>query len=127
MPYKWRQGQRDSQVGHVVLLKDKTAAGNTYKLARVVEVFRDERDERDGKVRKLSVAYKNINKNVFRTSTRPIHKIVLVPAEDANLPPLPANINPPPDQTRLTGFASPIWSSRGPVGHRHGFAGPCWT
>jgi hypothetical protein len=31
--YTWRQGQRDSQVGDVVLLKDETAAGNTYKLA----------------------------------------------------------------------------------------------
>jgi hypothetical protein len=82
-------------VGDVVLLKNETAAGNTYKLERVVEVFRD---ERDGKVRKVSVAYKNVNKEVFRTSTSHIHKIMLVvPAEDANLPPLPASINPPPD------------------------------
>jgi Family of unknown function (DUF5641) len=94
--YKWRQEYRDSQVGDVVLLKDETAAGNTYKLARVVEVFRD---EKDGKVRKVSVAYKNVTEKVFRVSTRPIHKIVLVvPAEDANLPALPDSAVLQPDQ-----------------------------
>jgi Family of unknown function (DUF5641) len=94
--YKWRQSQRNSQVGDVVLLKDETAAGNTYKLARVVEVFRD---EKNGKVRKVSVAYKNVTERVFRVSTRPIHKIVLVvPAEDANLPALPDPTDLQPDQ-----------------------------
>jgi hypothetical protein len=93
--YKWRQDQRDSQVGDVVLLKDETAAGDTYKLARVVEVFRNMQDAR---VREVTVAYKNFNEKSFRTSTRPIHKIVLVvPAEDANLPPLPAPGDPPDD------------------------------
>jgi hypothetical protein len=93
--YKWRQGQRDSQVGDVVLLKDETAAGNTYKLARVVEVFRN---LQDGRVRQVTVAYKNFNEKGFRTSTRPIHKIVLiVPTEDANLPPLPAPGDPSVD------------------------------
>jgi Family of unknown function (DUF5641) len=94
--YKWRQSHRDSQVGDVVLLKDETAAGNTYKLARVIEVFRD---EKDGRVRKVSVAYKNVTEKVFRVSTRPIHKIVLVvPAKDANLPALPDPAGLQPDQ-----------------------------
>jgi Family of unknown function (DUF5641) len=89
--YRWRQNQRDSQVGDVVLLKDETVAACTYKLARVIEVIPD---ERDGKIRKVIVAYKNFNERVFRQSTRPVHKIVLiVPAEDAELPPLP----PPAD------------------------------
>jgi hypothetical protein len=93
--YKWRQDQRDSQVGDVVLLKDETAAGDTYKLARVVEVFRNTQDAR---VREVTVAYKNFNEKSFRTSTRPIHKIVLVvPAEDANLPPLPPPGDPSDD------------------------------
>jgi hypothetical protein len=93
--YKWRQDQRDSQVGDIVLLKDETAAGDTYKLARVVEVFRNTQDAR---VCEVTVAYKNFNEKSFRTSTRPIHKIVLVvPAEDANLPPLPAPGDPPDD------------------------------
>jgi hypothetical protein len=43
----------------------------------------------------VTVAYKNFNEKIFRTSTRPIHKIVLVVlAEDANLPPLPAPATP---------------------------------
>jgi hypothetical protein len=93
--YKWRQTQRDSQVGDVVLLKDETAAGDTYKLARVVEVFRN---MQGGRVREVTVAYKNFNEKSFRTSTRPIHKIVLiVPVEDVNLPPLPASGDPPDD------------------------------
>jgi hypothetical protein len=97
--YKWRQGQRDSQVGDVVLLKDETAAGNTSKLARVVEVFWN---LQDGRVRQVTVAYKNFKEKGFRTSTRPIHKIVLiVPAEDANLPPLPAPGDPPVDLPAL--------------------------
>jgi hypothetical protein len=43
------------------------------------------------------VAYKNFNEKTFRTSTRPIHKVVLVvPAEDADLPPLlPPSHNDP--------------------------------
>jgi Family of unknown function (DUF5641) len=47
--YRWRQNQRDSQVGDVVLLKDETAATCTYKLARVVEVIPDERDGKIGR------------------------------------------------------------------------------
>jgi hypothetical protein len=74
-------------VGDVVLLKDEMAAGSTYKLARVIKVISD---ERDGKIRKVTVAYKNFSKKAFRTSTRPIHKVVLVvPTEDVDLPPLP--------------------------------------
>jgi Family of unknown function (DUF5641) len=93
--YRWRQNQTDSQVGDVVLLKDETAAACTYKLARVVEVILD---ERDGKIRKVVVAYKNFNERIFRQSTRPIHKIVLiVPAEDAELPPLPPPVAAPDD------------------------------
>jgi Family of unknown function (DUF5641) len=92
--YKWRQSHRDSQVGDVVLLKDETAAGNTYKLASVTKVFRD---DKDGRVRKVLVAYKNVTEKVFRVSTRPIHKIVLVvPAEDADLPALSPPGGPQP-------------------------------
>jgi Family of unknown function (DUF5641) len=103
--YKWRQSHRDSQVGEVVLLKDKTAAGNTYKLARVTEVFKN---EKDGRVGKVSVAYKNVTEQIFRVSTKPIHKIVLVvPAEDADLPALPPSGGPPVDQAALPPPASP--------------------
>jgi Family of unknown function (DUF5641) len=128
--YKWRQSHRDSLVGDVVLLKDETAASNTYKLARLTEVFRD---EKDGRVRKVSVASKYVNEKVFRVSTRPIHKIVLVvPAGDADLPalPPPAGLQPPPggppvDQAALLPPAGPAASCRPPCGSG-GPAASCW-
>ncbi len=43
---KWRQEKRDLQVGDIVLRKDETAAGQTYKYAKVVRVHTSE----DGKV-----------------------------------------------------------------------------
>jgi hypothetical protein len=98
----------------VVLLKDETAAGSTYKLAGVTEVFRD---EKDGRVRKVSVAYKNVTEQVFRVSTRPIHNIVLVvPAEDADLPPLLALLWP----------AGPSVAPPAPAGPSVVPPAPCW-
>jgi hypothetical protein len=91
-------------VGDVVLLKDETAVGSTYKLARVIEIIRD---ERDGKVRKVTVAYKNFSEKTFRTSMRPIQKVVLVvPAEDVDLPPLP----PQPHDDQSARLASSVES-----------------
>jgi hypothetical protein len=54
--YRWIQGQRESRVGDVVLLKDETAASSTFKLAWIVEVIPD---TKDNKIRKGTVSYKN--------------------------------------------------------------------
>jgi hypothetical protein len=52
---KWKQERRDLKAGDIVLRKDETAAGQTYKYAKVV----------------------------FRMTTRPIHKLVLIiPVEE---------------------------------------------
>jgi hypothetical protein len=58
----------------VVLRKDKTAAGQTYKYAKVTKV----QTSTDGKVRAADIEYKLPGESVFRTTTRPIHKLVLV-------------------------------------------------
>ncbi len=71
---KWKQERRDLKVGDVVLRKDETAAGQTYKYSRVTKVH----TSADGKVRAADIEYKLPGELAFRTSTRPIHKLVLV-------------------------------------------------
>jgi hypothetical protein len=71
---KWKQEKRDLKVGDVVLRKDETAAGQTYKYAKVTKVH----TSTDGKVRAADIEYKLPGESVFRTTTRPIHKLVLV-------------------------------------------------
>jgi hypothetical protein len=76
---KWKHDKRDLEVGDIVLRKDETAAGQTYKYAKVVKVH----TSADGKVRAADIEYKLPGESVFRTTTRPIHKLVLVvPAEE---------------------------------------------
>jgi hypothetical protein len=76
---KWRQGKRDLRVGDIVLRKDETAAGQTYKYAKVVKVH----TSADRKVRAADIEYRLPGESVFRVTTRPIHKLVLVvPAEE---------------------------------------------
>jgi hypothetical protein len=76
---KWRLEKRDLRTGDIVLRKDETAAGQTYKYAKVVKVHVGT----DGKVRAADVEYKLPGESVFRTTTRPIHKLVLIiPVEE---------------------------------------------
>jgi hypothetical protein len=76
---KWKRDKRDLEVGDIVLRKNETAAGHTYKYAKVVKVY----TSADGKVRAADIQYKLPGESVFRTTTRPIHKLVLVvPAEE---------------------------------------------
>jgi hypothetical protein len=76
---KWKQDKRDLKVGDIVLRKDETAAGQTYKYAKVIKVH----TSADGKVRAADIEYKLPGESVFRRTTRPIHKLVLVvPVEE---------------------------------------------
>ncbi len=65
---KWKQEKRDLKVGDIVLRKDETAAGQTYKYAKVVKVH----ISTDGRVRAADIEYKLPGESVFRTTTRPI-------------------------------------------------------
>jgi hypothetical protein len=79
---KWKQDKRDLKVGDIVLRKDETAAGQTYKYAKVIKVH----TSTDGKVRAADIEYKLPGESVFRTTTRPIHKLVLVvPVEEQDI------------------------------------------
>ncbi len=76
---KWFKYKRDVKVGDIVLRKDETAAGQTYKYARVVKVHVGT----DSKVRAADVEYKIPGEVRFRVTTRPIHKLVLIiPVEE---------------------------------------------
>ncbi len=76
---KWKRDKRDLEVGDIVFRKDETAAGQTYKYAKVVKVH----TSADGKVRAADIEYRLPGESVFRTTTRPIHKLILVvPAEE---------------------------------------------
>jgi hypothetical protein len=76
---KWYKYKRDAKVGDVVLRKDETAAGQTYKSVRIIGVHAGS----DGKVRSADVEYKIPGESKFRVTTRPSHKLVLViPVEE---------------------------------------------
>ncbi len=60
--------------GEIVLIKDKTAAGQSYKHTRVNNF----REVSDGKVRSVSVKFKNPGESRFRMTTNPIHKLIML-------------------------------------------------
>jgi hypothetical protein len=72
--HKWTRDKKDLKVGDIVLRKDETAVGQTYKYARVTKVH----VSTDGRVRAADVEYKLPGETVYRTTTRPIHKLVMV-------------------------------------------------
>ncbi len=79
---KWYKYKRDTKVRDVVLKKDETAAGQTYKYARIIKVHVGS----DGKVRAADIEYKVPGESKFRSITRPIHKLVLVvPVEEQTM------------------------------------------
>jgi hypothetical protein len=79
---KWKRDKRDLKVGDIVLRKDETAAGQTYKYAKVIKVH----ISADGRVRAADIEYKLPGESAFRTTTQPIHKLVLVvPVEEQAL------------------------------------------
>jgi hypothetical protein len=79
---KWNRYKRDAKVGDVVLRKDETAAGQTYKSVRIIGVHAGS----DGKVRSADVEYKIPGESKFRVTTRPSHKLVLViPVEEQTM------------------------------------------
>jgi hypothetical protein len=75
---KWRRMHWDQMEGHLVLMKNKNAAKVEYQLGRVKQVFPGE----DGLMRFAGIKYKNPLEKVFRATTRPIQKlVVMVPVD----------------------------------------------
>jgi hypothetical protein len=63
--HTWTQDKKDVRVGDIVLRKDETVAGQTYKYARVTKVHVSS----DGRVRAADVEYKLPGESVYRTTT----------------------------------------------------------
>ncbi len=79
---KWFKYKRNTKVGDVILRKDETAAGQTYKYARIVGVH----VRMDGKVRSAKVEYRIPGEAKFRGTTKPKHNLVLVvPVEEQTM------------------------------------------
>ncbi len=76
---KWTRDRKNVEVGDIVLRKDETAAGQTYKHARVIKVHVGT----DGRVRSADIEYRLPGETVYHTTTRPIHKLVMIiPVEE---------------------------------------------
>ncbi len=76
---KCTRDKKDVMVGDIVLRKDETAAGQTYKYARVIKVH----VSADGRVTSADIEYKLPGETVYHITTRPIHKLVMVvPVEE---------------------------------------------
>ncbi len=71
---KWFKYNGDAKVGDVLLRKDETAAGLTYKYAQFVGMHVGV----DGKVRSGDMKYKILGEAKFLVTMRPLHKLVLV-------------------------------------------------
>ncbi len=117
-----------------MLRKDERAAGQTYKYAKVTRVH----TSADGKVRAADIEYKLPRESVFRMTTGPIHKLVLiVPVEEqavaagqeekedtgAEQPALQAVTGPEPTQqevTRATEATPPVMAEMSPAHQEEG-------
>jgi hypothetical protein len=72
-------GQEKCQSGGYHASKRRTAAGQTYKHARVIKVHVG----MDGRVRSADIEYRLPGEAVYHTTTRPIHKLVMIiPVEE---------------------------------------------
>ena len=61
-------------VNNLVIIKDKDLPRGKWKLGLVSKVYQD----RDGKVRRVSVTYKNLNSNVYTEVERPVQNLVVI-------------------------------------------------
>ena len=86
---KWTKPQRNLQKGDIVMLKDENVPRNSWRLARVQDVF----PSKDCLVRKvkLAIASSSLDKQGRRIGgthylERPIHKLVLILEADREFP-----------------------------------------
>ena len=61
-------------VGDLVIIKNKDLPRGQWKLGLVSEVFVD----KDDKVRRVKVKYKNIHSNVYTEVERPVQNLVVI-------------------------------------------------
>ena len=76
---KWNMPQRDCKVGDIVMLQDDDLPRNQWPLARVTEVL----PSKDGRIRKVQILLVQDGKR--NLLERPIHKLVLLLAQEETL------------------------------------------
>ena len=85
---KWHHDHRNVKVNDVVLIQDSKSIRGQWKMGIIVKVY----PSSDGKVRRVSLKYKNPNhdtlvyrSNAYVTIERPVHRlIVLVPSDKSD-------------------------------------------
>ena len=72
---KWFKQDTDIMVDDIVLfLKNDSVLCSTYQYG----IIKDVSLGRDGRIRKVTVAYKNANESTFRTSSRAVRELVVI-------------------------------------------------
>ena len=72
-PSKWQRDWGTVQVGDIVIFKraEQALGAPVFRLARVVEIYLD----KDDRVRRVKVEYKNSSENVFRNTVKDVKQI----------------------------------------------------
>ena len=76
---KWNMPQRDCKVGDIVMFQDDDLPRNQWPLARVTEVL----PSKDGRIRKVQILL--VQDGKLKLLERPIHKLVLLLAQEETL------------------------------------------
>ncbi|XP_068739655.1 uncharacterized protein [Montipora capricornis] len=76
---KWNMHQRECKVGDIVMLQDDDLPSTQWPLARVTEVL----PSKDGRIRKVQILLVQDGKR--KLLERPIHKLVLLLAQEETL------------------------------------------
>ena len=72
---KWFKQDTDIMINDIVLfLKNDSILCSTYQYG----IIKDVSPGRDGRIRKVTVAYKNANESTFRTSSRAVRELVVI-------------------------------------------------
>ena len=72
---KWFKYDRDIKKGDIVLfLKKDSSLSSTYQYGMVESTYVD----KDGKIRKVNVTYKNANEKVFRSTFRAVRELIVI-------------------------------------------------
>ena len=70
---KWHHEKRNLEVGDIVIISDKGTRGH-WKIGRIC----GSKPSSDGKVRRVTVQYKNEDSNIFTEIERPVQKLVVI-------------------------------------------------
>ena len=72
---KWFNSDRDISEGDVILfLKNDSKLASTYQYGMVCAIS----PTKDGKIRKVTIKYRNFNENVFRFTQRAVRELVII-------------------------------------------------